>query len=326
MKEYRYQGSKGSYSIQLFEPERLATARPLDALGVPPFEIRGDSIEEAERTILIEIHQREGYFTDDIKRDRNLYVRLLTEIRWRVGVGFRMCEPPFSPDRIESAAVQLREVLELIVFGSVVNNRAAIETIATAFANSDVKQARKLAKRANPKYWPQGLTRLGAPEALRPDQLAENEWGRAYGFASDLLHAHSPYLPPIDYVAKVPELEQWFRKIIALLEFHRITLPNKTYSLRGEMSPNGVWVFTYKAIDPRTASALANELAAKVEAHLKAGNKTYRVPADQVAFAEMNVHGFKRFERVAGDSPDGYYLALPGTPPSDSPPSVVPCS
>ena len=127
------------------------------------------------------------------EEDRRLYEQVLLEIRWRVNEGLTNSRPPITRAKLEYAALHLRVILELIVFGSFVNNRRAIEALSSAFANKDVDEARKLARRVNPRYWPQGLTNCNEPEATRPDQLLETDWGRAFGFASDLLHARNPF-------------------------------------------------------------------------------------------------------------------------------------
>ncbi len=247
--------------------------------------------------------------------DRKLYEQLLREIRFRVNFGIQSCQPPHTPPRIEAAALQLRKVLELIVFGSLVNNRPAIETISAAFAKKDADEARKLAKRANPKYWPKGLTNKDEPEAVRPDQLAEDEWGRAYGFASEPLHVPNPYSAPINYSALAPQLQQWFTRIIALLNHHQVELADENYLLRCLMvtiEGGDVQVAVFEKIDPSELAGPARRWGHKVIKYLKAGPATFRVPNDQIALAEWNVNR-ERLERVTRDPSGAYHVALPGT-------------
>jgi hypothetical protein len=247
--------------------------------------------------------------------DRKLYEQLLREIRLRVDFGIQNCQPPHTPLRLEAAALQLRKVLELIVFGSLVNNRQAIETISAAFAKKDADEARKLAKRSNPKYWPKGLTNKDEPEAIRPDQLAEDEWGRAYGFASELLHVPNPYSSPIDYFALAPQLQQWFKRIIALLNHHQVELVEENYLLRCLMmtSEGGdVQVAVFMKIDPAELAEPARRWGHTVIKNLKASHATFRVPNEQIPLAEWNVNK-KRLARVSGDPPGSYYVALPDT-------------
>lgn len=78
--------------------------------------------------------------------------------------------------------------LELVVFGSLVTNRAAVERVKSAFAKADVKAARKAVKNANKDYWPKALV---APihdtvdfTTIRPGSLLENDWATAHGFLS----------------------------------------------------------------------------------------------------------------------------------------------
>ncbi len=83
--------------------------------------------------------------------------------------------------------------------------------------------------------------------------LTEGEWGRAYGFASDVLHVSNPMDPKalwlgtareaLDPIAK--ELDQWLEKTHELLVHHQVLLAGGEYclfcSLRG---PSGAPVVT----------------------------------------------------------------------------------
>lgn len=187
--------------------------------------------------------------------DRALYLKVLVEIRWRVDRGIRLLTAnTCDATALESAAVHLRKVLELIVFGSLINNREEIEGVAKAFARKDVSDARKLVRKVNANYWPVGLNQRvedGGDERVRPDQLQESEWGTAYGFASEILHTPNPYTVRESVGPKQQnELLQWFRKVVALLNHHEVRLANEDYLLRCLMLTQGgeVQVSVFKKV------------------------------------------------------------------------------
>lgn len=68
------------------------------------------------------------------------------------------------------------------------------------FKVKDVTETRKLVREVNPEYWPTPLegglrNSDGALTGQRfeGDFLREHEWGRKYGFLSELVHAKHPF-------------------------------------------------------------------------------------------------------------------------------------
>lgn len=131
---------------------------------------------------------------DDLRlipeQDEQLYLGVLQQIYGRVEE-FRAASGSTNLHGIEYCALQLRIALELIVMGSLVTNKAQIQTITSALANKKVDQARNFAKRANPDYWPKPTTPHRQPNGiiqLRPVKgaLTEGKWGRRYGELSEL--------------------------------------------------------------------------------------------------------------------------------------------
>jgi hypothetical protein len=186
------------------------------------------------------------------EEDRLRYENILREIRGRTDfatsllqiannsrpLGGRLGLPGVM--QIESAAMHIRKILELIVFGSLVTNRREVEAVAKAFHKADVEDARKLARRVNSHYWPTPLApyeRVALPEIAqhRPlegvEYLRETDWGRAYGESSAVLHAANPYAPTRDMETVLAALRTWTKKIIALLNHHQVTLVDRNYYL-----------------------------------------------------------------------------------------------
>ena len=153
---------------------------------------------------------------------------------------------------MESASLHLRKILELIIFGSLVTNRLAVQQIAAAFASKDVSEARKIARRANKEYWPEALEpksdstmpvnvsgQVYPATQMKPrvaqDYLREEDWGKAFGDASVLLHAWNQYSPPIDAERQFVNLQTWGTKVVNLLNHHRVRLVDRGYFLACQM-------------------------------------------------------------------------------------------
>jgi hypothetical protein len=198
---------------------------------------------------------------------RILYEKVLGEIRLRSDCGLAVLGKPMrAPPDIELAAVQLRKTLELIVLGSLVTNRSALEQVMTSFATKDSPAARKIVRRANPNYWPVPKKQVQVAPGrfefgeVNGDFLREEEWGMAYGFASDLLHAANPFGSTLLSIRSTPEQLQdierklygWFMKIVTLLNHHLVHLVDTDTFLACLMrtEQGGVQVAVFQRIEP----------------------------------------------------------------------------
>jgi len=155
--------------------------------------------------------------------DRERYSKVLEEMAHRLRGAREHLDADPTVATVEYAALQLRKVLELIMMASLVTNRVAIEGISQALARADTDQARKLARKANPHYWPRAteVKNDGSFGPVPDDQvLAESAWGRAFGRVSDLLHADNPYAPPVDIPAQHVALADIERRLSGLLSQH----------------------------------------------------------------------------------------------------------
>ena len=174
--------------------------------------------------------------------DRHLYATILEEVAGRVEAVRGLLAPDAPIPNVELGALHLRKVLELIVMGSLVTNRTEIESIAKALQRKKAREARELAKAANPHYWPKGtMPFFGTPHTgaievkPAPGALSEDEWDSVYGHLGGLLHARNPFKKPIDLAAERVWLEQLRNKIMSLLEHHIVTLVDRDYMLIGLM-------------------------------------------------------------------------------------------
>ena len=166
---------------------------------------------------------------------RDRYERLLCDVRDRTDLAVSLLRDPASEEDLERAALHLRIVLELIVLSSLVTRQADFELVAGALDKKDAGEARKLAKAANAKYWPEPadqrvdaaheFTLLAAPEGW----LRESDWGRQYGYVSSLLHAKNPFDSRWDGEKVQEKLWLLVDGLVSLLDHHVIELPGGEY-------------------------------------------------------------------------------------------------
>lgn len=176
--------------------------------------------------------------------DLEKYETVLTEIGERLRLVRQLLGQPVT--QVEWIAVELRIALELIVLGSLVTNRNAISTVSSVFKIKDVTEARKLVREVNPEYWPTPLESgprdsEGALTAqpFEGDFLRENEWGREYGFLSELVHAQHPYATPRDGTSVTEQLRALFYRIAILLRQHAIVLAGNQDAYLGQLDIDG---------------------------------------------------------------------------------------
>ena len=180
--------------------------------------------------------------------DRTRYGEVLAQIVTRLqGARTYLGEDPTRAN-VEYAALQMRMTLELIVVGSLVTNRTAIDATASALAKMRVNQARELAKTVNPEYWPKpvhiegnvmdGKTVEGA--------LTEQKWRGEWGFVSDLLHARNPFRAPLDERKAHERLVRLMSEVMTLLNHHIVTLADTNFLLLGQMDESGSHVTPFQ--------------------------------------------------------------------------------
>ncbi|MCU1467547.1 MAG: hypothetical protein JWM72_3475 [Actinomycetia bacterium] len=172
--------------------------------------------------------------------DLQRYANVLREMKGRIDAarGFlqQVCSQ-YDFALVDAAAVQLRKVVELVVLASLVTNRMALEGVVKALDTKDAGNARKLAQKANPDYWPvPSVQKQVGPgnfenEPITEGYLTEEAWGPTYGRLSTLVHATNPYLPPPEPVATARELSAVVGELVTLLNHHTIVLVDKDYIL-----------------------------------------------------------------------------------------------
>jgi len=174
--------------------------------------------------------------------DVDAYRGVLNDIGGRLGLVRDLLRRPIDIAHQEWVAVELRIVLELIVMGSLVTNREAISKVSSVLKIKGVTEAQKIVERVNPEYWPTPMAGSRQPDGtlvgepfVAAEFLRKADWGREYGFLSELVHAWSPYDPPRDVTADVTRLQNLFDRVETLLRQHVITLAGYRDAYLGQL-------------------------------------------------------------------------------------------
>jgi hypothetical protein len=172
-------------------------------------------------------------FSEDVRA----YLLVMEQIRRRLDASNRFVrtDGPASLDHpsIESAYLQLRKILELVAFGSLVANKQAFAKVYSKFAKMwHASELLKDLQRINPNFYPRPMVHEApkshdSPRHLvdRPmDYLTKEDFVELYGRVGELMHARNPYNTPLDYKAYHTAVDTWGRKIRDLLAVHIIQL------------------------------------------------------------------------------------------------------
>jgi len=168
------------------------------------------------------------------------YCDLMEEVKRRIAVieyfisrqGYALYVPP----TLESACLQLRKVLELIAFGSLVANAEAFMSVYSKVSKSwQAADLLKELEKVNPEFYPVPVVEVpskipGVVHQLKkrdPDYLARTDFPEVYGRCGVMAHAANPYGKGIDYGYYQKMLPMWSTQIVNLLSNHEIHLINR---------------------------------------------------------------------------------------------------
>lgn len=142
----------------------------------------------------------------------------------------------YQPTSVESVGLQIRKVLELIVFGSLVANRDIYSAAYEKFASHwNARLLLRDLERVNPNFYPKPVVEMPSSDtrALRQlkdrqnDYLTKNEFESAYEKCGSIMHAENPYGSRIDMKYFMEKLPIWRTQIVHLLNDHQIKLLNE---------------------------------------------------------------------------------------------------
>jgi hypothetical protein len=139
----------------------------------------------------------------------------------------------YQPPTLESACLQLRKILELIAFGSLVANKDAYTAV---YAKASKKWAAgdilKELEQINADFYPVPIIEIpsnipGLVAEMKKregDFLAKSDFAEVYGRCGVMAHAANPFGKGIDYACYRKKLPLWGTQVINLLNSHQIHL------------------------------------------------------------------------------------------------------
>lgn len=132
----------------------------------------------------------------------------------------------------ESICLQLRKVLELIAFSSLVCHREAYSKVRHDIAKDwHGNRILKAVEKINPSFYPQPVNgwvsrKRGPPrfENLRGGYLSRNQFAKLYDRCGDLLHSTNPFAREKNFASFSRMSPEWVRRIESLLMEHTVSI------------------------------------------------------------------------------------------------------
>ncbi|MCG3695429.1 hypothetical protein ACN09N_01830 [Aliarcobacter butzleri] len=165
------------------------------------------------------------------------YRALLIEIKRRTKVVdafiFQQTHAVYLPTTIESACLQIRKILELIAFGSLVANLEEFSKQHEKFSKYwNASLMLKDMERVNPDFYPKPIIQKASKETGihmkwddRPnDYLTKDKFVKVYEKCGAILHSDNPFGSKVDYDYYQSSLPIWRSEIVNLLNAHTIKL------------------------------------------------------------------------------------------------------
>lgn len=182
------------------------------------------------------------------------YCDLMEEVKSSVEAISQLMELPgiTIKTRVESICLQLRMLLELIVFSSLVSNKDVWRRSQKELQSSqNISKKIKELKRLHPNFYP---TPVDVQESASGDEPADRKEGflsedrlmDVYGKLGNILHAENPMGRETDYRFFIDAVPGWVSEVVNLLECHKVYLyhrPQEFYLIKmfgdvdGELTP-----------------------------------------------------------------------------------------
>ena len=182
------------------------------------------------------------------------YCDLMEEVKSRLEAINQLMEMPGMTirTRVESICLQLRMLLELIVFSSLVSNKDVWQKSQKELQSSqDISKKLRELRRLHPKFYPSPVdlegSAAGSEPANRTDGfLSEDKLIEVYGRLGNILHAENPLGKATDHRFFIDSVPGWLSEVMSLLECHKVYLyhrPEEFYLIKmfgdvdGELMP-----------------------------------------------------------------------------------------
>ena len=164
--------------------------------------------------------------------DIGQYCDLMEEIKSRAESISQLMELPgiTSRTQAESICLQLRLLLELIVFSSLVSNKDVWQRSQKELQSSqDISKKLKELKRIHSNFYPKSVDLQGSTSGKEPVDraegfLSEDKLIEIYGRLGNILHAENPLGKETNYRYFIDEIPGWISQIQNLLECHKVYL------------------------------------------------------------------------------------------------------
>ena len=164
--------------------------------------------------------------------DIEQYCDLMEEVKDKVESIDQLMDMPgiTNRTRVESVCLQLRMVLELVVFSSLVSNKDVWKRSQKELQSSrDISKKLKELRRLHPKFYPKPVDLDGSSSGVEPAERTEgflDEGGlvRVYGRLGGILHAENPLGRAVDYRYYMDSVPEWISLILGLLDCHKVYL------------------------------------------------------------------------------------------------------
>ena len=175
--------------------------------------------------------------------DIGQYCDLMEEVKARVESVGKLMELPgiTNRTRVESVSLQLRMLLELIVFSSLVSNKDVWQRSQKELQSSqNINNRLKELKRLHPEFYPKPIdlqqsAAVGEPVSLTRGFLGEDDLIKVYGRLGNILHADNPLGKETDYRYFLDTVPHWITQVKNLLECHKVYLyhhPDRFYLVK----------------------------------------------------------------------------------------------
>lgn len=185
------------------------------------------------------------------QQDLERYGNLLSEIKARVEHASKILVNVSERFDLESAALQLRKTIELIMMAAMAVNRQNASAVSSTLHKKNWNEARKLLEKLNPNFWPEPFEDRSITKSTRSlvavtePYLSKDDAGREWGFLSELLHASNPFGSPSDDHVTVQRLRDIVTRTSRLLGLHTLDLGGREHLILATMS------------EPRTGDVVA---------------------------------------------------------------------
>lgn len=170
------------------------------------------------------------------------YCQLMGELKlrlWHIGRRVRTPDESFTAENeavieLELVMLQLRKVLELIAFASLLVNKEAVAAQRADFANMQkAKRILSALEKINPHFFPRAVT-ISTLEPGRhhidfrqgDDMFTKDEFAPLFDACSTVLHVMNPFADHMPVVLGRP-VDEWAQRIRTLLGMHMIVLSSK---------------------------------------------------------------------------------------------------